>query len=185
MKRGQPASDLRFESRAAFVAALLLFVAYVATCFGSAEEPRWRATYFADDAFTGASLVRWEEALRFHWGRGSPDPAVPRDHFSARFETCLVLPSATRVAFLLTSDDDAFLDVDGERVLGLPGVHRLRSKGVELDLGAGTHTLRVDYAESSGDAAVGLSASLDGHAPRSIPNDVLMRPGPDGCREGQ
>jgi hypothetical protein len=183
MKRTRSSSDLRFESRAALASLLLLVVAYVATCFGSAEEPRWLARYFAGPDRHGAKVVRWEEDVRFNWGRTSPDPTIPRDGFSARFETCLVLPSAREVAFLLSSDDDAFLEVDGERVLGLPGVHPLRSKGVEMRLGPGIHALRVDFSERAGNAAVELAASVDGHAPRAIPNEFLKRPDRHGCRE--
>ncbi len=181
MSGARDRSDLRFEARAALLAATLLVVSFVATCFGSAEEPRWRAQYFANPTFSGRPLTRWEREMRFEWDRQSPDPAIPPDRFSARFESCLVLPSKRRITFLLTSDDHASFTIDGEPVLELPGVHPLRSTGKERALEAGSHLLRIDYIEAARFAAVGLSASLDGRAPKQIPNDFLRRPARGRC----
>src|SRR6266700_4026271 len=43
------------------------------------------ATYFVGASFESAAVTRVDQDVAFRWGLDSPDPAVPADHFSARW----------------------------------------------------------------------------------------------------
>lgn len=176
-------SEARRGTRLAWAMFIALVVSFVGYCSASWEEPRWLGRYFRQPGFAGAPALRWEENLAFDWGRGAPIAGFPTDHFSVRWETCLVLPARRSVAFLLTSDDGTSLYVDGKLLVDNRGGGPIRTRGADVTLGAGVHHLRMDYEEQTGNALAALNVSLDGRAPRPPPVGALLRPrtgSPDG-----
>jgi hypothetical protein len=139
----------------------------------------WRGTYFNRMDFTGQSEVRRDLDLDFDWGNGSPMDVIPNDRFSARWDTCLTIPTARKVAFQLVSDDGSRLEIDGALVVDNWGKHTATSKGETIDLTAGEHHLHVEYFEERNTASVTLLASLDGAAPAPIPRTMLRAPDED------
>ncbi len=123
--------------------------------------PGIAADYFANDHLTGPPAVsRTDANVDFDWGRGSPDPAVPVDHFSARWAGRLGPVPADGGGRVLsaTADDGVRVWLDGKPVID----RWLPQAGVTTDapapLVAGhTYDLRVEYNELTNDALCRLS----------------------------
>ncbi len=158
------------------IVAAVLITALVLTVPDYREGP-WRGQYFATQDFQGEPIVRRDGDLKFDWKRMSPQPELPDDGFSVRWDTCMVLDEASVVAFQLISDDGSRLWVDGEVVVDNWGRHGERSRGQDLSMSAGLHHLRVDYFDARHNAMVKLRASLRGERPTSIPVRILRYPG--------
>lgn len=156
----------------------ILLIMHTAPSMG---EGPWVAHYHANQSLEGKPVVRHEGAIAYDWDVGAAWDTGPADRFSARWRTCLELPTPTEVSFLLASDDGARLFVDDELVVDNWGRHRHRSRGGRVRLPAGTHELRVDYFDQTGEASVTLHASLDGSRPKALPVRMLHRPDADGC----
>lgn len=100
-------------------------------------------------------------ALNLNWGAGSPNAAVPPDNFSAVFVMTHNFTAGT-YKWTVNSDDGFRLYVDGMIVPGLDGwiEQSAASKTYtgHVVLTAGIHTLKVDYFEKGGLAALKVSA---------------------------
>ncbi|MEM7154967.1 MAG: PA14 domain-containing protein [Myxococcota bacterium] len=152
-------------------------VALVLTVPDYREGP-WRAAYFDNVELTGDPvLVRRDGDIKYDWKRRSPDPALPDDGFSIRWDTCMELSEDLEIAFQLISDDGSRLYVDGEEVVDNWGRHGERSRGGERPLAAGMHHVRVEYFDERHAASVELRASLRGELPDALPVRILHYPG--------
>jgi hypothetical protein len=114
----------------------------------------WRADYFANEALAGNPvLTRYDTAIDFDWGNGSPHAAAPVDGFSARWTRTLGFDAGT-YRFSGSCDDGVRIFVDGQKVVeawqkqGLPNTH-----SSDITLGAGQHTVVVEYFEEGGQAS--------------------------------
>lgn len=137
----------------------------------------WRALYFANRELAGTPVLRQAAPeLHFDWGFGSPGPAVPADHFSARYERMLALhPGSYRLT--LRMDDGARLFVDDQLVLDDWRVGPVRELTAVRPLGSSTR-VRVEYFEESGAAAVSFTYTpLD--ASVAVTPAPSSAPGPD------
>ena len=68
--------------------ALMVVVLQVALLLGAspaaAASGQWWGDYFANPNLSGAPVLsRYDSAINFTWGSGSPSGAVPKDNFSA------------------------------------------------------------------------------------------------------
>ncbi len=116
----------------------------------------WEAAYYANANLSDTpALTRQDAALDFNWGWGSPDPAVPTNHFSAVW-TRSVEFSGGRYTFTTTSDDGVRLYVDDRLVIDSWRPMRGTRSGT-LALSAGAHTVRLEYFERTGIALVRLN----------------------------
>jgi hypothetical protein len=144
------------------------------------REGPWRAQFFDNVELEGTPVVEVREGdVTFDWRRDVPIKGVPADHFSARFDTCMVLDEELLVAFQLVSDDGSRLFVDGALVVDNWGIHAKRSAGAGAKLAAGTHHLRVEYFDAEARAFIDLMASLRGELPTQLPARILHLPGDD------
>jgi hypothetical protein len=119
----------------------------------------WRGEYYSNATLSGAPTVcRDDAAINFNWGGGSPDPAVPADHFSARWTRTQSF-AAGDYTFTMGSDDGSRLYIDGTLVLdkwndqGYP----TPQPTVTRTLSAGSHTIVMEQYENGGDAAATLT----------------------------
>jgi hypothetical protein len=113
----------------------------------------WRAEYYDNQKLEGsAALVRTDAAIDFAWGGASPDPAIPDDHFSARWTRTLGFTPGT-YRFFTSTDDGVRLWVDGHLLIDawykqkLPNTHT-----ADFTLGEGQHQVKVEYFEEGGEA---------------------------------
>ncbi|MGB4978856.1 MAG: PA14 domain-containing protein, partial [Anaerolineae bacterium] len=117
----------------------------------------WRAEFWNNETLTGASaLVRYDAAINFEWGAGSPAAGVNADHFSARWTRRVNISTTGVYQFDVLRDDGARLWIDG-----LPVFDAWRDGREEHTLNyylvAGNHELRFEMYEIGGAARAGLS----------------------------
>lgn len=119
------------------------------------EIQNWRGEYYANADLAGAPAVRDDAAVDFNWGRGAPARGLPEDNFSVRWTRTLPF-DAGLYRFHLLVDDGARLWLDDQLLLNAWQDGSLREVVVERQVGGGSHSLRLEYYERSGDAAVHL-----------------------------
>jgi hypothetical protein len=185
-KRVAPAPRLPWRAlRGASLAVLGLALA--AACVGFAlYRPRWRAAYYANDRLSGdPSIVTRALEADSYWGRGGPGLAMPTDHFSARFATCLVTDRALSVLFTVGSDDGSRLFVDDRKVIDGWSAQPYTERAQPVALDPGVHTLRLEYFEREGQARLTFAGRVEGSGADITPMLRLPRavdPATDGCK---
>ena len=98
-------------------------------------------------------LTRYDAAIDFDWGGGSPDAAVPADNFSVRWSRTLGFEAGT-YRFSASCDDGVRIIVDGHTVVDAWQKQQLpNTRSGDIALGAGQHTVVVEYFEEGGEAA--------------------------------
>jgi hypothetical protein len=148
------------------VAAVAIAVALPAVALLVLYRPRWRVSYYPNITLSG-NPVRTTRVLEpdRNWGPVGPGGGVPNDHFSARYETCLVLKAPESAVFTVGSDDGARLFVDDRTVIDEWADHPYTTQQQSVELERGVHSLRLEYFQGGGDARltfegrVGKSAS--------------------------
>ena len=129
--------------------------------------------YYNDRGFSSLALVRLDPQINFDWGVGSPDPAVNGDNFSARWQGNFVFQSGD-YQFTLTSDDGSLLVIDNQVVGGNWSEHPAFPVTITKTMTAGTHLIRVDYFEMSGNAVAKLTWSGGGATADNTPPTVSI-----------
>jgi hypothetical protein len=117
-------------------------------------EGNWIVRYYNNDRFEGFPLARYDIGVDDDFSATGPGSKAAKDHFSARWDTCLEVVQALDVALTLEADDRASFWVDGSariQVAPGPGVST-----ASVQLGVGLHHLRVDFVEVDGMAMVRL-----------------------------
>ncbi|MBK8987675.1 MAG: hypothetical protein IPM39_16620 [Chloroflexi bacterium] len=138
-------------------------VAATATSFAASATPfpnNWRGSYFNNATLSGAPvLVRNDPNLNFNWGAGSPDPSLPNDRFSVRWERTVDLANANYL-FYAFSDDGVRVYLNDVLIIDEWRSAANRVFYAVRGVGAGQHRLRVEYFEDVGNAHVGFSWQL-------------------------
>jgi uncharacterized protein YraI len=129
----------------------------------------WQATYWNNRALTGnPALIRQEGAINHDWGAGSPAPQIFTDNFSAEWRQTVFLAGGT-YRFSATMDDGMRVIVDGNTIIDSwydSPVHTVTS---DVALGAGNHTIVVQYYEGGGLAVAQFGyALLTAPAPSNV-----------------
>lgn len=122
---------------------------------------QWLASYFGGVSLGGNPLwvaVEWPGGMKidYNWGHDSPVPGtVPADNWSGRWQGKFQFEQGDYV-FNLYSDDGARLWLDGHEVIDAwyDGAHP--SENGFNNVGAGTHTVTVEYYERVGAAILTL-----------------------------
>lgn len=116
------------------------------------SDPFWQAAYWNNMTLSGSpALQRTDTNLDFNWGRGSPDPIVHVDGFSARWARYLDLQAGT-YRFSATSDDGMRVYINGELIINDWSDHSARTVNADKYLGSGHHLVVVEYYENGVDA---------------------------------
>jgi hypothetical protein len=125
-----------------------------------AQPVGYAAQYFNNQTLSGTPvLTRTDNNIGFDWGGGSPDPAVPADHFSARWTKTTDLAAGTYF-FSVTADDGVRLYVDGNPVID-QWVDQGATTYTDIrQLSAGTHTIVMEYYENTGGAVAQMNYFL-------------------------
>ncbi|MCZ7575293.1 MAG: PA14 domain-containing protein [Ardenticatenaceae bacterium] len=114
-----------------------------------ADDAGWRGEYFPNPYLGGApAVVRQDAAINFNWGTGSPDRSIPADNFSARW-TRQVYFEAGHYRFTTETDDGVRLFVDGSLILDQWRIMAPTQHSMEISLGAGVHSVRMEYFEAT------------------------------------
>lgn len=136
---------------------------------GGAAPPRrlsWRMQYFNGVNFErpqGSELVETPSSA---WSVGSLPPGVGPEHFSARWESNLVLEQPAHYEFLLRSDDGGRLFVDEQMLIDQWREGGANKSMATIDLKPGTHKFRVEYFNYRGKGEIDLRYRVNGSLPR-------------------
>ena len=144
----------------------------------------WRGEYFNNDQLNGdPTVVRYDVAIGFDWGLGSPDSRVCADHFSVRWTRSLWLGPGTW-RFTVTVDDGVRLWVDDTLVIDQWKEQPATTYTADVSLGAGYHNIRMEYLELAGVALARLNWMLvSPNGPG--PCDPCATPAPTNAWSGQ
>jgi Leucine-rich repeat (LRR) protein len=124
----------------------------------SKDPNQWYAEYWGNKNLSWDSIIRVNEgtSLNHEWYANSPGWDLPDDRFSTRFEKTVNF-ACGRYRFHVFQDDGARVYIDDNLVPDLDHWQDGRSHYyAEVDLTAGSHTIRVDHYENTGWASIAL-----------------------------
>jgi len=122
----------------------------------------WLGKYFTNQNLSGApTLIRNDANIQFDWGTGSPDPSIPADHFSVRWDRTMYL-AAGSYRFSVFSDDGVRVYLNGQLIINQWAEAANTIFTADLSLSAGNHTFRIDYYENTGSAKIQFWWELTG-----------------------
>jgi hypothetical protein len=156
------------------------YVARPPARFGSAltGDPVRRA--FFGPVLPETTLVlreRVDSTIDFHWKRGPAAEGVRIDQFSVTWTGTLRTDHGGEYRFWLTSDDGAWLAIDGADVIADEESHPLTPRIGRVVLASGVHRIRVRFRDGSGDAEVHLAWQPPSvESPTIVPTSVLQAP---------
>ncbi|MCB0163558.1 MAG: hypothetical protein KDI79_04980 [Anaerolineae bacterium] len=114
----------------------------------------WRGAYWPNvNLFGEPLLVRDDPSINFDWSTGAPAPGMPNNNFSVRWDRLIDFePDSYR--FTLVVDDGARLWIDDRLIIDewRDGIRREVSR--DYALSGGTHAVRVEYYDRTGDAVI-------------------------------
>jgi hypothetical protein len=114
----------------------------------------WRGAYYANPLLSGSPVrVRDDPWIDFDWGTGSPISGVPVDGFSVRWTRSIPFDQGT-YRFQAQVDDGMRLWVGEQNVLNAWSDGPLRQVSGLHSLSRGTHEVRVEYYDRTGEAAI-------------------------------
>lgn len=123
--------------------------------------PNWKGEYFNNVTLGGPpSLVRDDRYLNFNWGYGSPAPQIFPDFFSARWTRTYANPTPGQYRIFLTSDDGSRLFINNQLIIDNWADQALTTKTVDYWHPGGPITVRVEYFEGTGQAAIRVGLLL-------------------------
>ncbi|HET91853.1 MAG TPA: hypothetical protein ENN99_14110 [Chloroflexi bacterium] len=160
---------MRMLNRGFVFLTVVLFILVSASTAGAcpAVSPgRWWADYFSNPDLSGSPVVsRYDDAINFDWGTGSPANELPADNFSVRWVRDEWFSGGT-YRFEVHSDDGVRLWVDNVLVVDEWRDRQPTPIIVDHPVAAGTHRVRVEYYERTGGAliSVGWSRLVGGAA---------------------
>ncbi len=146
------------KSRLIFAMVALLLLGVVGVFPALAQNGAvWNVSFYNNTTLTDPVVLnRQESQIAANWGNNSPGNGVNADGFSARWGTDVYLPAGT-YRFWLLADDNARITID----FGLnPLIDTFQNASVgqvvsaDINLGAGTHHIQVDYREVTGNAYI-------------------------------
>lgn len=191
--RQQPApTPLRLKALRVPAAVLGVLAALGALTVRLARAPGehsfgWDGQYFANAELAGVPVRQQDGQVAFFWDEGPPLAGLPADHFSVRWDGCLMLEDATRVEFQLGSDDGSRLLVDGPVLINHWDPHTMAFKGANVLLGRGAHHLRVEFYDHVRTATLVLKVGFNGAPPALLGPRAVVFPfgsNPDApCQE--
>jgi hypothetical protein len=132
---------------------------------GQGSEGGWQAQYWNNRTLSGTPLLqRNETGIDYNWGASSPVPdEINGDNFSARWTRTIQVTAGT-YRFTAISDDGVRVWVDEQLIIDGWSDHPAKTYTVDRALAAGSHAVRVEYYEHTGEARVSFSWSLTQNA---------------------
>jgi len=133
---------------------------HLSTSVDGREEPGLRGEYWANNRMDGApQLVRTDRDVNFGWTLNPPGRGIPFDWYSVRWTGTITAPAgAGGVHRLGVEGNDGYrLYLDGTLVVDDWVKRSYGTHMAHVNLAPGsTHTLRLEYFESTGNARVKL-----------------------------
>jgi len=146
----------------------------------------WHGQYYNNVTLSGAPvLVRDDPAINFNWGYGSPDPSIPVDYFSIKWDSVQTLPVTGNYSIVATSDDGVRVWIDSALVIDGWYDHPPTTFQATRYLAAGAHSVHVEYYERTGGAMVSVQIGSGVPPPPPPPSgEVIVDDRGPGWRAG-
>jgi LysM repeat protein len=131
----------------------------------------WAAQYFDNATLSGTPFgTRTDQSINFNWGAGPALGGMPVNHFSVRWTGTFNLDGGS-YRFYAKVDDGVRVFIDGTQVINGWRAGALRTYSALRSLGAGQHTIVVEYYEATGAAQVYFwYVKVSGPAPTATPS---------------
>jgi glucose/arabinose dehydrogenase len=113
---------------------------------------------------TNPTLARVDQTIDFNWGAGVPGPGVTADNFITQWAKTETFTNGA-YEFTVTADDGVRLYIDNQLVLDKWVDQAATTYKVTKALATGSHDIRMEYYEKSGNATAKLSYGI---APPSV-----------------
>lgn len=114
----------------------------------------WKGEYYGNVALSGTPfLVLNERTLDFAWGQGAPATGMASDAFSARWTRTVNLEAGTYRLYA-QADDGVRLWIDDVLLMDHWVETAVQTYSLEHYLSKGNHSIRVEYFEQTGEAAI-------------------------------
>ncbi len=144
--------------------------------------PGVQGTYYSGEEFGSAILTRTDPYIDFDWGRSSPGPGVPSEHFSVRWIGTITAPASGTYTFSVTVDDGIRLYINNQLL-----INSWQSNGgvlyqATIPLEANSlNSLVLEYKDLTLEAEVHFGWSLSGVVSGivSAPYLNISQPAPD------
>jgi hypothetical protein len=151
---------------------LLTAVATPASAVTSCTSPVFKRQFFANTTLTGTpKRTDCDSAIDQSWS-GAPTSGLRSDNFGVRWTVTRDFGSGGPFAFKASGTDGIRVYLDGVRKINLwSNTASSRSTSVNLTIPKGSHTLRVDYVNWTGKAAVKFT-----YAPRTSATVDKVKP---------
>jgi hypothetical protein len=134
-----------------------------------------RAQLFRGQNFEQWVMDRTDRQVDWLWGFGAPDPAMPADNFSIRWEGWIKAPRPGRYRLTTLSDDGARVWLDGERIIDHWQAQPLTRYPATVTLTDQPHALRIEYVEVGGPALMSFRwQQIDGFDEQVVPAEALF-----------
>ncbi len=131
----------------------------------------WLGEYYASPDLTGArAAAAGSVNLDFNWGSGSPYTQLSQDDFSVRWTRSVSFDQSGVYRFTLETSDIARVWLDSRLIFDLQ--RDVSSRGsiyVDVPVTAGTHAMRVEYRDASGNASIEFRWARSGPLPTATP----------------
>ncbi|MDX3752752.1 PA14 domain-containing protein [Streptomyces sp. AK08-02] len=155
--------------------ALLSTAATAASAATTCDSPVYKRQFFANTTFSGTpKKTDCDTTIAENWGAKAPATGLPKNYFGVRWTVTRDFGSGGPFAFAAAAQDGIRVYVDGKVKVNLwKNVTTTRNKTVNLTVPKGRHTLRVDYANFTGNANVKFT-----YAPRTLASVDNVKPLP-------
>ena len=140
----------------------------------------YRTEGYVPDLPQGAKpfLVRVDKQINF------PDPGTGGDfhktklvyNFAVRWTGAIRIDQAGQYTFFTSSDDGARLAIDGKKVVENDGPHPLSERSATIQLAAGDHPIKLEFAQGGGGCAILLLWQPPGGKKDLVPASALFHP---------
>ncbi|UIX32234.1 fibronectin type III domain-containing protein [Streptomyces sp. GQFP] len=123
------------------------------------NSPTYKRQFFTNTAFSGApKKTDCDGTISENWGAKTPAPGLPKDNFGVRWTVTRDFGSGGPFTLTAAAQDGIRVYVDGKAKVNLwKNVTATRTKTVNVTIPSGRHTVRVDYANFTGNANVNFA----------------------------
>jgi hypothetical protein len=141
----------------------------------------WRGEYYGNAELKGSpALIRNDQSIDFNWHDKPPAPGLPADDFSVRWTRGLHFNQGD-YRFYANADDGVKVWLDNWLIIDHWRSGPVSASADFAAVGEGTHTVRVEYFEHLGDAAVNVwwqQTDIFDHWRGEYYNDIYLEPRP-------
>ena len=159
LSRRTTASAATAAAFATTVGLMTVVTATPASAATTCNSPVYKRQFFANTTFSGTpKRTDCDAAIAENWGAKAPATGLPKDNFGVRWTVTRDFGSGGPFALTVAAQDGIRVYVDGKAKVNLwKNVTTTQKKTLNLTIPSGKHTLRVDYANFTGNANVNFA----------------------------